>query len=259
MLKESRKDMIMDMILEHGALDINSLAHTLGVTPITIRRDLSDLEEAGRIERIHGGARIKQSMLMTEPTFDIRVGQNQTAKQAIALQALSLIEENMTVVIDSGTTTYALAQLIDNSKRITIITNSIKIALELLVRPNVRVISVGGEVRKNTISCADNLAERFLSMLSADIAFLGISAISVEGNLYNISIVESGVKSAIKKAAKKVYVLADSSKIGTTALALFDNLADSGMTLITDSNITAKQLSQLKKSKVNVIVAPIKP
>jgi len=210
-LKETRKDIILASILESGSADINTVARSMGVSSVTVRRDLDELEKEGKIERIHGGARVLESSFITEPSFSARICQNEELKQIIARKALGLIKENMTIILDSGTTTYALARMIDNSKKICVITNSLNIAIELLTRPNIRVISVGGEVRKNTISCADNLAERFLSTLRADIAFLGTSAVGENGDLFHISVVETGIKTKMKEISNKSYVLGDSS------------------------------------------------
>lgn len=257
MLKETRIDLVLKMITEQGSVDISNTARVLNVTPITIRRDLDDLANRGIIERIHGGARLASPAGMTEMPFDQRATQNELQKFAIAKNALKLINENAKVIIDSGTTTFTLAKMIDNSQRIVVITNSINIAMELLIIPKVKVISVGGEVRKNTISCADNLAERFLDMLSADIAFVGISAFGLDGSMYNISIIESGIKKAIFNCAEKTYILADSSKINKKALTKCGNVKDFNAVLITDSNISAQDLNELQNNKIEVIVADI--
>ena len=255
MLKDSRQDIIITILEERGVVDITSLSRALDVTPITIRRDLSELEHSGLIERLHGGARLKRTDKMVELPYDLRTIRNKPEKEAIARAAASLIGENMNVVIDSGTTTNMMSEFLDREMPVTIITNSIRLANELMLKPSVRVINVGGEIRKETYACSDDLAQSFISSLRADIAFLGVTAVDLSGTAFNISIVELGIKSAMMAVAKKTYILADSSKIGKTALVRFADIADAGVTLITDDGISRDLLLKLQDHNVDIIVA----
>ena len=255
MLKDSRQDIIITILEERGVVDITSLARALDVTPITIRRDLNELENSGLVERLHGGARLKRTDKMVELPYDLRTIRNKPEKEAIARAAVSLISENMNVVIDSGTTTNMMSEFLDREMPVTIITNSIRLANELMLKPPVRVINVGGEIRKETYACSDDLAQSFISSLRADIAFLGVTAVDLSGTAFNISIVELGIKSAMLTIARKTYILADSSKIGKTALVRFADIADAGITLITDDGISPGSLLKLRDYNVDVIVA----
>ena len=255
MLKVHRKDIILKILEERGTVDIKSIARAVDTTPVTVRRDLTDLENAGFIERVHGGARLKLTDKMSDLPYDLRTTINRDAKEAIAKEAAGLIQDNMTIVIDSGTTTHMISKYLNRETPLTVITNSINLATELTLRSAVRVITVGGEVRKETYACSDDLAQNFISALRADIAFLGITAIDLAGEAYNISIVELGIKSVMLSISKKAYILADSSKIGGTSLVLFANLAGSGVTLITDEGIPRSSLQKLRENNVDVIVA----
>jgi len=255
MLKDHRKEVILKILEERGTVDINSIANAVDSTPITIRRDLTDLEKTGLVERVHGGARLIQTDKMAELPYDLRNIRNKEAKEAIAKKAAGMIQNNMTVVIDSGTTTVMMANYLNRETKCTVITNSIELATGLMLRPAVRVITVGGEIRKETHACSDDLAQNFISSLRADIAFLGITALDLTGAAYNVSIVELGIKAVMQAISKKVYILADSSKIGDTSLVRVANIANTGVTLITDEGIPKDALEKLRESEVDVIVA----
>ena len=244
----------MKALQTRGSVEINQLCRVLGVTEMTIRRDLDELARKGGVVRTHGGALLSEDNILTEPPFDIRNARNLEEKEAVARAALGMITDGQKIILDSGTTTFSLAKMLDNSKRLIVVTNAINIATELNLRSNISVIPVGGEMRKNTLSCVGHIAENTIRNLRVDITFLGISGIGETGNLTSTSIVESGVKKAMIESGKQTVVLADSSKIGREELAVVTNLKDVDL-FITDSKAPEKLIKQYRKEGVKIKIA----
>ena len=244
----------MKALQTRGSVEIHQLCRVLGVTEMTIRRDLDELALKGDVVRTHGGALLSEDNVLTEPPFDIRKTRHLEEKEAIARTALGMIADGQKIILDSGTTTFSLAKMLDNSKRLIVVTNAINIATELNLRSNISVIPVGGEMRKNTLSCVGHIAENTIKNLKVDITFLGISGISKTGNLTSTSIVENGVKQAMIESGKQTVVLADSSKIGREELAVVANLKDMDL-LITDSRAPEKLIKKYRKEGAKIKIA----
>jgi DeoR family transcriptional regulator, fructose operon transcriptional repressor len=224
------------------------------VTEITARRDLDELSKRGIAVRIHGGAIINDNDILTESSFEVRNKQALSAKKAIAKLALNYIKNGQNIFIDSGTTTYLLSNIIGNENKITVFTNTVNVATELNSRTNVDVVSIGGELRKATYSASGYFAENMIKQMKFDVAFISVSGIGYNGDLYVFNVVEMGVKKAIMQAAKKVIILCDSSKIGIEEYLSFGNLKEI-KTLITDVN-APKNLQQIFKDfQLEILIA----
>ena len=254
MLKSSRHKEIIKILKTNGSVEINKLCRIFNVAEMTIRRDLDELIQKGGFIRTHGGAILSEANVLSEPPFDFRNKKSQQEKKAIARAALDIIEDGQKIILDSGTTTYSVAKMIDNSKRLVIVSNAVNIVTELNLRSNISVISVGGSLRKNTLGCVGHFAEAMIRNFKADITFLGVGGISETGKVSGGSVVEVGVKQAMIESGKRVVVLADSSKIGHEEFALITNMQNVDL-LITDSKAPVKMINRFKKMGVQIKIA----
>jgi DeoR family fructose operon transcriptional repressor len=202
--------------------------------------------------RTHGGA-APAEQVMFEFQFLERQKVQQEAKQRIGSVAASLVRDGQSVMLDSSTTTLAVArQLVE--KRVTIITTSLPIASVLQQAAGVETLLLGGFVRRESADLGGALTEANLESLRADVAFVGADAIDRNGNAYNASLNVARMLGKMMASASDAYLVADSSKIGKTALVTFGNAAK-WKGLITDAGISLEQREALSAVGVNVIVA----
>ena len=256
MLRDLRQSQILDLIRSKGSVEVSEVSRAFGVAEVTIRRDLDDLANRKRILRTHGGGVLIQSQASSETPLDARLGERRAEKEAIARCALGMMREGQKIFLDSGSTLFCVARLMDNSKRLTVVTNALNVATEVNLRTNVSVISVGGDLRKNTFSCVGYFAEEMLAQLTLDCAFLGVGGITPDGHLCEVSDLEVAVKRAAIRAAKQVVVLADHTKIGAKEFARTASLKDVDV-LVTDSKAPRALCARYRKTGVDVrIVEP---
>ncbi len=254
----SRQKHIEHLLQTRGDCSVAALAGELGVSEMTIRRDLAALARDGRVIRTHGGA-IPGEKVLFEFQFLERASRNDPAKQAIAATAARLVRSGQTVMMDSGTTTLALARSLRGLDRLTIMTTSLPIAAALQHARGLRVLLLGGFVQPDAPDLGGALTEANLEQLHADVAFIGADGIDLQGNVSNASPEVARMLGKMAAAATATYVVADSSKIGRPALMRFGNLAR-WRGLITDLAITPKHRTTLARAGVNLILAdPTKP
>ncbi len=249
----ARHQQIVEFIQSSGHCAVDVLAREFSVSEMTIRRDLIALSEEGRIARTHGGAAPVEQVLF-EFEFLRRVQENRVAKTRIGVAAAAIVPDGKTVILDSGTTTLAVARQLGSRRRLTVITTSLPIAAVLQRGGGTEILLLGGILRRESPDLEGPLTESNLEGLRADIAFVGADGIDLSGNVYNSSLNTARLLEKVVKAASSVYVVADSSKLERTALTKFGNLT-AWRGLITDSSVTPEQLDILLKSGVNVIVA----
>lgn len=247
-----RQKIIMETLDSDGSVSISALASEFGVSEMTIRRDLDSLAENGRVRRTHGGAVLAERTVF-EFDFGARRQANRAAKQAIAREAAKLVEDGQTIIIDTGTTTLALAHLLKDSKDVTVITPSLAVASELQFSEGVRTILMGGEVRRGSPDLTGIVSEIVIDMFAADIAFQGADGIGLDGALYNADTRVANVDIKICERAERTYVLADSSKIGRKALVCQGYVWEREG-IITDSGIEGRQKEKFEELGANVVV-----
>lgn len=241
------------MLRQQGSCSVEFLANELCVSDMTIRRDLRLLADAGRVVRSHGGAAPAESV-MFEFQFLERAQLNQEQKEAIGAKAASLVKDGQSVLLDSGTTTLALARHLRDRRGITVITTSLPIAAVLQSATGVETLLLGGFVRRDSPDLGGSLTESNLDSLRADIAFVGADGIDLDGNVYNASIPVGQMLSKMVTRAADAYVIADSSKIGKTQLKQFGNAAQ-WRGLITDNGAASDVYESLKRANVTLLVA----
>lgn len=211
MLAEQRHQHILSRLATDGALSVAELVRELGVSRETVRRDLRVLAERGLIVTTHGGA---LSADRREPDLDVREGEHASAKRAIGLRAAQLVPDGASVVIDSGSTTQAVARALLNHRRLSIYTNDWRIALLLGRRNENRVTLLGGELSdgEDAVFGLDTVQQ--LSQYHADFAFVGAGGISADGALHDYTRMAAEVRARMLRAASTAVVVADHSKFG---------------------------------------------
>ena len=221
---------------------------------MTIRRDLDALALAGKVIRTHGGAALSGRVVF-DFQFMQRTHAQEGAKQQIAELAAGLAQNGQSILLDSGTTTLAVARALKAKKNLTIITTSLPIASELQNCDAIDLILLGGALRREAPDLIGPMTESNLEQLKADIAFIGADAVDSNGRVYNRSMAIARMLTRMATSAREVYVVADSSKIGQTALARFGSLKEWNG-LITDRKLTPAMVSALKRTGCKVIQPP---
>ncbi len=253
MYAEERQAEILQVARTQGRVDVAGLAETFAVTAETIRRDLTILERAGMLRRVHGGA-IPVERIGFEPALAARDAVLTAEKERIAKVALAEVPEDGAIILDAGTTTARLAQALPVDRELTVVVNSPAIAAILGPRPNLNVLVLGGRVRGKTLATVDDWALRPLADLYVDVAFMGTNGCSVERGLTTPDPAEAAVKRAMISAARRAVLLADHTKIGIDYLAKFGSLADLDL-LITDTGLDDELVVDVEAEGVRVIRA----
>jgi DeoR family transcriptional regulator, aga operon transcriptional repressor len=252
LLNEERRRAIVELVGRDGRVLVADLSRRFRTSPVTIRKDLEILHNLGRLHRTHGGALPAREGALEDPTLREKEKLQRKEKLRIASAAVQRVREGNVVILDSGTTTTAIARALRHFTKLTVITNAINIAAEL-AGTSVEVILTGGTLRKNSFSLVGPIAEETLRRLSADILFLGVDGFDVKYGLTTPNLLESKVNRAMMDIARATIVTCDSSKFGRRSLALIAPL-HSVQKLITDRGITKSDLSALKKAGVDVTV-----
>jgi len=223
MLVGQRRNRIIELLKENHSISVSDLCEILEASEATIRRDLSILENSGKLERTHGGAIYNESnRINIEDVLSSREGKFLLEKQSIAKKAFDLLENHDTIVLDAGTTTYELAYLIGQSNlHLTIVTNSMIVFKELAKNPNVELIILGGKVRTNTLASVGSAAVELMQRLFVDKAFLGTNGISLNEGFTTTDMDEAGIKRAMIQSSKQRIILADNSKFNKVYINQF--------------------------------------
>jgi len=253
MLIDERRHLIAGVVIAQGAATVTDLSKRFGVSQVTIRSDLEALERARTLTRNRGGAVANRVSRFT-PAFQQQSSVNRDAKQAIADKAAEVILDGDRVVLDAGSTTLYLADLLCN-RRLTIAVNSVYSMNKLVDAPNVDLILIGGTLFKPALSFTGELAEGYLDRLHFDKGILGVNGVTLRGISVN-NPEEAGVKRKMIEQAECVIVLADSSKIDLESLVQIDSL-DRIDILITEAPIPAAVTKQMKRAHpgLEVLVA----
>ncbi|MDC7227795.1 MAG: DeoR/GlpR family DNA-binding transcription regulator [Spirochaetales bacterium] len=232
-ISNKRKLHIRESIKNSGTVSVADLAQELSVSEMTIRRDLSEMENEGFLKRTHGGA-VREVSRSYEPPFSARQEINKEAKTLIAEKAVSYLEEGDTIAVDSGTTALEFARLLNRFRSLTIVTPSIHIASMFLTNPGIETILAGGIVRKNEGSMVGEITRKTFENLYFDKFFLSTAALSAEAGYTEYISEDAEIKRLIISHSKKTIALMDSTKLGRTAFSRVCGIEDTEI-LITDS------------------------
>jgi DeoR family fructose operon transcriptional repressor len=247
-----RHQQILETARTHGRVDVTGLARDLSVTPETVRRDLTALERRGVLRRVHGGA-IPVERLGIEPGVADRQGHASGQKDRIARAALDELPDGGSVILDAGTTTVRMAELLPTDRELTVVTHSIPVASVLVTRPNITLQLLGGTVRGRTLAAVGEWTRAQIAEVFADVAFMGTNSISVEHGLTTPDIAEAAVKRALIDSARRTVVLADHSKFGHESLARVAPLSKID-TVITDVGLDIELAEDIENAGPRVVV-----
>ncbi|MGA8492183.1 MAG: transcriptional repressor AgaR [Terriglobales bacterium] len=250
MLNEERRRLILQMLNRDGRVLVGDLARHFRTSQVTIRKDLDILQAHGRIHRTHGGALPARESALEDPTLREKEKLHRREKSQIAAAAARMVKEGQVVILDSGTTTTAIARALREREHLTIITNAVNIAAELSGSP-LDVILTGGTLRKNSFSLVGPIAEETLRRLNADILFLGVDGFDVHYGLSTPNLLEAKVNRAMMDVARVVVAVCDSSKFGRRSLSSIAPLSFVHH-LITDRGIPKSDLAALRKTGIEV-------
>ncbi|MEU5579720.1 MULTISPECIES: DeoR/GlpR family DNA-binding transcription regulator [Streptomyces] len=253
MYAPERQQEILRLARDGGRVDVLSLAEEFKVTAETIRRDLKALDRAGLVRRVHGGA-IPAGRLDFEPDLTEREGTAADEKDRIARAALAELPAEGSVVLDAGSTVARLAAALPLESTLTVVTHSLPTAARLADHPGIQLHLIGGRVRQRTRAAVDAWALRAYGEIRADVLFLAANGFSAEAGLTTPDLAEAAVKRAAVAAARRVVLLADSTKHGQEHFARFGDLTDVDL-LITDTGLAPDDAAAIERTGTEVVRA----
>jgi len=245
-----RHKIILGELEKDGYVRVQDLSDRLGVSEVTIRKDLKELEKRKLLFRSHGSAS-PVSSLIDDRYIDEKVKIQVDEKLRIAEAANLLLKKNDRIIIASGTTVLYFAQKITTTEPLTVITASVKVTLSLFYKPNIEVIQLGGSTRRSSASVVGPIAESFLSELMCNKLFIGVDGIDLDFGLTTSNIAEAHLNQYMLRAAQEVIVLADSSKFGKRG---FGKICDIGQIhhIITDREAPANIVQIMRERGIEV-------
>jgi DeoR family fructose operon transcriptional repressor len=249
-LAAERAERILEILKERHVIRVDELGRSLGVSPATVRRDLEELDHRGQVQRVHGGA-VRVEGSLDEPGFEDKAAQSAREKQRIAEAALAYVKPGDSIFLDGGSTILGLARLVATMSRLTVVTNSLRVAATL-AGGGPRTILTGGELRRLSQTFVGALSRPLIEQLHVDTAFMGTIGLSVAEELTTTDPGEAQTKSLVIAQSRQVVLLADSTKIGKASFVKFAALKEIDA-FITDSRAQARDVRELKKSGMNVI------
>ncbi|MDR7079913.1 DeoR/GlpR family transcriptional regulator of sugar metabolism [Neobacillus niacini] len=254
MLQEQRHQMIGSFLKQQKAVKASELATLLDVSIDTVRRDLEVLEKQGIVKRVHGGAiLIKNNDNVLNKLFNEREAKNLEKKQEVASLAIELIEEGQAIALNGGTTTIEIAKvLVEKFKRLTIITNDLRILSILGENKNFNVILTGGFFNPEEYTLYGKQCEEVLSNFNIDIAFITVNALSLDYGLTDFRMHEVGVIQTIISRTKYKVVVADSSKFETSSYINICPLKDIDL-IVTDSSLPSNMVEEYSKHDIRIL------
>lgn len=243
LLVAERYKKIVDLINQNGSMRVTELSQLCSVTEETIRRDLDRLEHEGKLRRSHGGA-IRVGEEYQELPLELRKVTNADEKRRIAERAVELIEAGDRILLDASSTALYTASLLPDME-MTVITNSVKVALELAPKEKIELISTGGWLHRKSLSYMGALAERALESYHVDKAFISCRSVHLERGMSDSNEQHASLKMKMIQIAEQAILLADSSKFGTQAFAQLGSI-EQVHSIITDDGIAGEDLAVLK-------------
>jgi DeoR family transcriptional regulator, glycerol-3-phosphate regulon repressor len=251
MSQSFRQPDILDIARTEGKVTVEDLAERFGVTVQTIRRDLTELADAGRLQRVHGGAILPSGT--SNIGYEDRRTLNQEAKRMIARACAAQIPDGASVFLNIGTSTEAVAQELLTRHRLLVVTNNMNVAQSLAANPECQVIVTGGTLRRSDGGLVGNLASNTIRQFKFDIAVIGCSAMDLDGDLLDFDFQEVEVSQAIISQSRRCFLVADHSKFLRSAPARIASLADIDV-LFTDHPLPLLLASRCKDWNTEVVL-----
>ncbi|NEA88339.1 DeoR/GlpR transcriptional regulator [Streptomyces sp. SID7958] len=261
LLAEQRRTLILDEVRRRGGVRVNELTRRLGVSDMTVRRDLDALARQGVLEKVHGGAVPVVEASTHEPGFEAKSGLELSAKEDIAGAAAELVPPGAAIALSGGTTTFALAHRLLDVPDLTVVTNSVRVADVFHAaqrtsgpRQGAATVVLTGGVRTPSDSLVGPVADQAIATLHFDLLFLGVHGISAEAGLSTPNLAEAETNRRLVQSARRVVVVADHTKWGTVGLSSFASL-DEVDTLVTDSGLPDRARQEVSERLRRLVVA----
>jgi DeoR family transcriptional regulator of aga operon len=253
-----RSEQILQELLRDGEVAVDKLAEQLKVSEATIRRDLTELERQGLLLRSHGGA-VPVAPMLYEPFRHLSSFQEQeeecaAEKRRIGLLAASLIADGEIIAIGAGTTTTQVARSIRHRKGITVLTNALNVAMELSHLADIKVVMTGGNLSGDWFALVGDVAQRNVSEMFVDKAFIGVDGIHAEHGLTTNYPDQAAIHRAMMRQARQRIVVADHRKVGVVGSSLIWPASDFH-TLVTDKATSDKATKPFAARNINVLRA----
>ncbi|BCK58898.1 DeoR/GlpR family DNA-binding transcription regulator [Nocardia wallacei] len=253
--RSQRWNRLLELLADTGRLSVEEAAERLGVSPATVRRDFTALADQQLATRTHGG------IVATQVAYELpaRYRSGDAAKQRVAEYAAGLLDPAEVVGLNGGTTTTAVARALARrpdlpntaDHQMTIVTNALNIAGEMVLRPQLRTICLGGMARRESYELHGPLAERALAELRLDTVVLGVDALSAEGGAQCRHLDEAGINAEMARRARRVVVVATAEKLQRTALARICPIEDIEI-LVLDTAADPAQVARIRETGVRV-------
>ncbi|WP_405775694.1 DeoR/GlpR family DNA-binding transcription regulator [Streptomyces sp. NBC_00859] len=248
MLKADRLNRIIDHVSAAGSADVHALAELLGVSGATVRRDLQSLHEQRLVQRTHGGA----VPVELELPLRHRAGRQQDQKQRIAATAAALVPAGAVVGLTGGTTATEVARVLAARGGLTVVTNAVNIAADLVVRPDIKLVVIGGDARSESYELVGPAAERMLDEYHLDISFIGVDGLTVAQGCSTHDQMEAHTDRAFLRNSTRTVVVADGTKIGKVTFARICPVVDISA-VVTDSGADEAELAAVRALGVEVL------
>jgi DeoR family glycerol-3-phosphate regulon repressor len=223
MSQSFRQPQILEIARRDGKVTVEGLAEHFGVTLQTIRRDLSELSDSGRLERVHGGAILSSGV--ANIGYEDRRSLHQDAKTDIARACAAEVPENISLFLNIGTSTEAVARELLGHRNMLVVTNNINVANILAANPDCDVIVTGGSLRRADGGLVGSLAAQTIQQFKFDLAVIGCSALDRDGDMLDFDIQEVGVSQTILRQSRRTFLVADHSKLSRSAPARIASLS----------------------------------
>ena len=246
-----RRQAILNAITEAGQLSVRELSERFNVSEVTIRADLQALSARDMLLRTRGGGLSIEAL--PELSFDVRQQQFAEEKSRIGRGAALLVESGCTIALDASTTAAAILPHLSHLTELNIVTNSLKVAMNVLRLPNLQVYVIGGQLRRDSISLVGQSINELAPTINVDIGFFGARGLSVEHGLTDVHLEEVKIKRRMVKNCRRVVGVLHSQKLGQIAAATFAHLEQVD-TIITDGAAPKNMVAQIQDNGVEVIL-----
>lgn len=247
----ARRSRILEILDDLGQVNVNDLSNEMEVSEVTIRNDLDKLEKSKLLVRAHGGAFKTNNIALT---VSEKKNVNYDLKRLIGKKAITLIEEDDSIILDSGTTTFEISNNLQRFEKLTVISNALDIVNNLSKYKNLQVFMPGGFLKEFSMSLVGPMAERNFKQLYCKKVFLGIDGIKPDVGVFTHHMEEAYLNQIMIDIAEEVIVVADSSKFKKSGLAFIADFHKIDK-VITDANIEKETLAMFAKNNVEVIIA----
>lgn len=253
-----RRDRILHLVRDREFVRVSDLSNIFGISEVTIRSDLDELADKGELQRVHGGAIVRDPTPRSELSFEEALGSSYQEKEAIGREAASLVSSGDSIILDVGTTTTAIARALarrEDLRNVVVFTSGINIALELeQAIPRFTVVVTGGTLRPLQHSLVDPMAGNILGEINATTAFIGCNGIHPSSGVTNVNLPEAAVKRRMIDSAQRCVVVGDGSKVGNVSVVKVADLAAFDL-VITGASAPQAHLDEIQAQRIDIRIA----